>query len=313
MKTTQKPVIMLSWLIVALSLIAAGSGVVTGVPGQGNGNDGHYDVLTLRGQTVQMWGGSGLYRFDAVAGASQEIAQDIVTLFIGVPLLIAASVLATRGSLRGKLLLAGTLGYFLYTYTAMSTLTAYNELFLVYVGLMSLSLFGFVLALTSIDIAALPARFSSTFPRRIIAGFALFLGAMLILLWLKLIVPPLLAGTPPDGLYSYTTLVIQAMDLGFIAPAAILTGILLLRREPLGFLLSSVVLILGFTMGAALLAMSVGQILAGVQVDAVTVLIFTALSTVDMGLTAWLLRSIVEVSEPGHSVPDQKAPLVTTA
>ncbi len=38
------------------------------------------------------------------------IGQDIVTLSIGIPLLIIASVLAGRGLLRGKVLLAGTLG-----------------------------------------------------------------------------------------------------------------------------------------------------------------------------------------------------------
>ena len=75
----------------------------------------------------------------------------------------------------------------------------------------------------------------------------------------KRVVPPLLAGTPPAGLDSYATLVIQALDLGFIVPTAILTGVLLLRRAALGYLLASVVLILGLTMGAALLALRIAQ------------------------------------------------------
>jgi hypothetical protein len=300
--TRQKIAVVLSWLIVALSLATA----LTGVLSQGGS---HSDFTTLRGQTVQIQGG-GLYKLDSVSGASQEIAQDVVTLCISIPLLIVAGVLALRGSLRGKVLLAGMLGYFLYTYTSMSMLTAYNELFLVYVALMSLSLFAFVLSLMELNAVNLSAHFSATFPRRTIAGFDLFLGAMLILLWLKLIVPPLLAVTTPDGLDAYSTLVIQAMDLGFIAPTAIITGVLLFRRSAFGYLLASVVLVIGFTMGAALLAMSMGMMLAGVQVDPVALVIFTALAAVDMALSVLLFRSISDaplsqqtVSVPNHAQP----------
>jgi hypothetical protein len=184
------------------------------------------------------------------------------------------------------------------------------------VALMSLCLFAFILSLMSIDVAALPAHFSARFPRRTVAGFALFLGAMLAMLWLKLIIPPLLAGTPPVGLDSYSTLVIQALDLGFIAPTAIITGVLLLRREALGYLLSSVVLVIGLTMGAALFAMSIAQIVAGAPVDPVAIVMFTVLAAVDAALTILLLRSISEVPvvpEIGRLIPERAAPLVSSA
>src|SRR4051812_36478576 len=108
MKTqrTQQAVARLSWLIAALALIAAGTGVLTSLLQQGGGR---YGFATLRGETVQIWGGSGLYRFDSASGASQEIGQDVVTLCIGIPLLVIASIMAGKG-LRGKMLLTGTLG-----------------------------------------------------------------------------------------------------------------------------------------------------------------------------------------------------------
>src|SRR5215203_1577787 len=103
----QMALTILSWLVAALSLIAAGTGVLTSLLSQGAGN-GHYAFTTLRGETVQIWGGAGLYRLDSAAGAAQVIGQDIVTLCIGIPLLISASLLAGRGSIRGQVLLAGT-------------------------------------------------------------------------------------------------------------------------------------------------------------------------------------------------------------
>ena len=72
--------------------------------------------------------------------------------YSGSPARRVSSLRYRRGSLRGALLLTGTLGYFLYVYASMALGTVvYNELFLAYVVLFSASLFAFVLALTGID------------------------------------------------------------------------------------------------------------------------------------------------------------------
>jgi hypothetical protein len=287
----------LAWLIAALASFAAGAGALW------QGGAEHYDFVTLRGQSIEIWG-SGLYRFDSVAGASQEIAQDVVTLCIGIPLLIVATMLFSRGSLRGKVLLAGTLGYFLYTYTSMAMLTAYNELFLVYVALMSLSLFAFVMSVMEIDVTALPAQFSASLPRRAIGVFLVLLGAMLALMWLgRIVLPSLAAGSVPFGLDNYSTLVIQSLDLGIVVPTAIVAGVLLLRRAAFGYLLSSIVLVKGFTMGAATSAMVIGQVLAGVQVEPVAAALFFTITVVDMALAGLMLWSLSDVPGSRFQVP----------
>lgn len=284
---SQKAVTILSSLIAVLALIATGAGVLW----QG-GN--HYDFTTLRGETVQMQGG-GLYRFESVSGAAQLIGSDLATLFLAVPLLVASIALYGRGTLRGKLLLSGTLAYFLYTYTSLAMLAAYNELVLVYVALFSMSLFAFVMTIMEIDVAGLPARFSDRFPRRTIAGFALFLGAVLALMWLGRIVPALISATPPFGLESYTTLVIQVLDLGIIVPLATVAGLLLLRRSPFGYLLAAIVLVKGFSMGAAVSAMAFAQVLAGIQVSAAEATVFPLFTLVDVMLAVLMLRSLKDV------------------
>src|SRR5689334_18668959 len=119
---TKKLVVGLVYLIIPLALLAAGAGVFW----KGEGKP--YPFNTLRGETVMIQG-HGLYQFDTVGSAAQEIGQDIVTLIIGIPLLISGTILSLKGTLRGRLLLTGALGYFLYTYTAMSFLTAFNSFF----------------------------------------------------------------------------------------------------------------------------------------------------------------------------------------
>ncbi|MFC0903362.1 hypothetical protein ACFHWD_01460 [Clostridium sp. MT-14] len=96
-------------------------------------------IQTIHNETVRLYG-KGLYHNESVSMAAQVRAQDVVTLVFAIPLLLVSLILNKR-SLKGKLLLVGTLGYFLYTYMSYSFLAIYNNFFLIYVLLMSLSFF----------------------------------------------------------------------------------------------------------------------------------------------------------------------------
>jgi hypothetical protein len=278
-------VIRLAILLIPLAMLAAGAGVFW----QGSGEPYPFD--TLRSETV-MIRGHGLYRYDTVNSSSQEIGTDVITLLIGIPLLVTGIALSRRGTLRGQLLLTGALGYFLYTYGAMCFLTAFNPLFLVYVALFSLSLFGFILSMSSLDAAEIVRHISDRFPRRAVAAYFIIVAAFLTLAWLGLVGPHLLAWTPPPGLESAITMVIQALDLGVIVPTSFITAALLLKKQPWGYALSSVLLLKILTMGAALIAMIAGQILAGVAIDPVTSAIFVLISISGIVLGIVTLRNI---------------------
>jgi hypothetical protein len=279
--------IRLATIIIPLALLAAGAGVFW----RGSGEP--YLFHTLRGEDVLIRG-HGLYRFDTVNSASQEIGTDIVTLLIGIPLLIAGILLSRIGTLRGHLLLTGALGYFLYTYGAMCFLTAFNPLFLVYVALFSLSLFGFIRSLSQLDVNEVVHHISAGFPRRAVAIYFIIVAIFLTLAWLGLTTSPSLTWTPPAGLESAITMVIQALDLGIIVPTSLITATLLLKRQPWGYVLSSVMLLKILTMGAALIAMIIGQILAGVNVDPVTSIIFVLISLSGIILGVITLNNIQE-------------------
>lgn len=285
MSKTTRALLILTGLIVALALVAAGLGILW----QGSGAP--FDFETVRGETVAIHG-RGLYTYDSQSVATQAIAQDVVTLLLGLPLLVVAAVLVRRGSLRGKLLLTGTLGYFLYTYASYAFGAAYNVLFLVYVALFSLSLFAFVLSLGQIDVASLPAHFSPRLPRRAMTIFLFVVGGFLLLAWLGRIVPGLLTGEPPVGLESNTTLFIQVLDLGLVVPLAFLSGWMLWRRAPWGYLLASIVLVKGFTLSISVTTMALALVLNGVPISPVEVIVFPALTLVGVGLTAVLLRNV---------------------
>lgn len=277
----------ITMFIIPLAMIAAGCGLFW------KGIGDAYSFHTLRGEDVLIQG-HGLYQFDTVSSASQEIAQDVVTLFLGVPLLAVGLWMSSRGSIRGRLLLTGLLGYFLYTYASMSFLTAFNPLYLVYVALFSLSLYGFILALSGLDTESIRAHLDERFPRKPVAIYFLVVGVFLCFAWLGLVVPPFFSGKPPAGLESAITMVIQSMDLGIIVPAAVISAVLLLKKKAWGFTLSTVLLIKIIGMGTALIAMIINQMLAGVKIDPVVSVIFVLISLTGIGLAVSALKSVNE-------------------
>ena len=252
-----KALIALAWLIAVLGAIAAAAGLFW-LAGPGPSS-----FTTLHGQVVQL-DGYGLYRNDTVFTAGSFRGADVITLIVAVPLLIFAILRYRAGSLRGGFLLAGMLSYFLYQGVSVSFASAYNELFLLYIAYFSASLFAFILAFTAIDLAALPGRVSTRLPRRGIAAFLFIAGGVVVVLWLSDVIASLLAGRTPELVASYTTVFTYAIDVAVIAPAAVLAGVLVLRRQPLGWLLACVMLILNALIGIVVIGQTVFQTRAGI-------------------------------------------------
>ena len=272
-------------LIFLLALFAAGMGLFYDTPGQ------PFPLTNFRGEPV-MINGHGLYYYDTLSTAAQMQGNDLITLVLGLPLLAISTWQAFRGSLRGRLLLTGTSGFFLYTYLSMSVLTAYNALFLVYVALFALSLYAFILSMLSFDLADLPRYFSPRLPRRWIAGVLFAVGGFLFLAWIGRVVPELLNPELPAALENTTTRVIQALDLALIVPLAVLAGVLLLRRSAWGYLLASVAVLKGLTMALAVSAMGINMALNGVP-DSLAILIpFLVLTLLNAFIAMLLLRNI---------------------
>lgn len=276
-------------LLVTLIIILATAASLLGI--FSSNESGIVDIESFREESVQLYG-QGLYSLDSTTIAAQGIAQDIVTLLVGVPLLLWSLILSLRDDLRFKLLLTGTLGYFLYTYTSYVFLWMYNPLFLVYVALMSVSFFALVIAIQSIDRALLKNSFSKNTPHKFLGGFQIFFAFFLAYMWLEKIIHSLINNTIPNGLDHYTTLVIQGLDLGFIVPLALLSGIMLIKRKPFGYLLSSIIITKGFTMGIAITAMVINQLRANVSMPLSEIIMFPAFSVVLIYCMYVLLKNI---------------------
>ena len=281
----QKAIIGLIIVIIIFSAISSGVGILTNEPGDLT------HATTVHGDVIELYG-KGIYKLDSVSVAAQGIANDMMVLAMGIPLLAASCYLSAKGSFKGKLLLTGTLAFFLYTYMSYAFLWMYNAMFSVYVILMSASFFAFVLMMMSFDIGTMKTHFSEKLPVKWIGGFQIFVAVSIGMLWIGKIAEGFQKGGVPVGLEHYTSLVIQGMDLAFVVPCAFLSGILLIRRNNWGYLLSSVILLKGITMLTALSAMIISMAMHGVTLGLVEVVMFPAFNVVAVFALIVLLKNI---------------------
>lgn len=221
-------------IIAIAAILATGYAIISN-----SGNNG--DVYrSIRGEDIAIQG-TGLYKHMSADVAIQGIAQDYITLIIGVPMLFIGLHGARKGNIRALLVLAGTLGYFLLTYLFYTAMAMFNELFLLYVVLLCCSFFAFLLTLTSFNIAALEHTYASTKPFRGAGIFLIINCSLIALLWLSAILPPLFDGSLyPEGLQHYTTLIVQGFDLGLFLPIGFASGIMAIRKHPHGYLFTMV-------------------------------------------------------------------------
>jgi hypothetical protein len=281
----KKVISVLVTVVAIIAIIAASSGIFS------HGGNGQYDYQSIRGKTVTIYG-DGLYRHMSADVAIQGIAQDYVTLFLAVPLLLISLFFAIKGSLRSRFLLAGILNYFLLTYLFYLEMAMYNEMFLAYVILTGTSFFAFVLLLLNFDIQKLPVLFSSDIPVKFIGGFLIFNSIVIALLWLSVVIPPLIDGSViPDAVDHYTTLTVQGLDLALFLPISFVSGFLLIKKKPFGYLMSTVTLVFLPMLMTALTAKIIAMALEGVNVIP-AVFIIPSILTISIGCSMLLLKNI---------------------
>ncbi|MEV5967170.1 hypothetical protein AB0L70_35700 [Kribbella sp. NPDC051952] len=177
-----------------------------------------------------------IYDQETVALADSSTAQDIVNLFLVAPLMAGLAVWASRGSLRAYLCWFGFVAFTVYNYVIYTFSIHFGPLFLIWVAVLGLSLFALIGGLTTLDTASVKARFGAR-SAPLQAWFLIAVAALFALLWLSEIVPDLLVGDPSTSAsdMNVPTNPVHVLDLAFFLPAALVSGVLVLRRHPLGY------------------------------------------------------------------------------
>jgi hypothetical protein len=205
----------------------------------------------------------GLYRDDPWAREALR-GGDLTTIAVAAPALIASMLLAWRGSRAAHSVWLGALAYSVYNYAYYVFGAAFNDIFVLHIALLSLSIAALVLAVASIDEDAIASRFRGMRGARLIGGFLAVVGTVLGGLWVILairfsVTGELIAGLPREGVH-----LVFAIDTSLLAPSLVISGILLWKRTPRGFVFGTAMAVMGALYQVNLLMAGLFQSNAGV-------------------------------------------------
>ena len=255
-----------------------------------------------------------IYVDETESFVAQDAGQNLVNLVLAIPLLGYSLLWMRTGNEKARYIWMGTLFYFVYTYLSAVMLFAFNSLFLVYVAIFSMALYALVLVFIDMDIRSLRIAVSQRVSRRTVYAL-FFLVAMILLLWLPEIISLSISGKASERLAvdGQRTYVITALDLGLLVPLGLLSGLLITKREPLGFVLAPVLLIKGMTLAAAVISMIAFMVVAGTPPAIAEILMFVVMFTVLLYITVTYMADFVPMKDVDLDGQGQSRLLATRA
>jgi hypothetical protein len=212
------------------------------------------------------------------------MGQDVITLVVGLPLLSASAWLTRRDSASGLLLWTGALFYFAYAYY-FYVIGGFSALFLIYIAIVSASLYGLLSLLFNIDPVALKARFGAGTPTRLVSGFLVGYSLLFAFMWVGLTLSTLAAGRQLDGV----THAVIAIDSTVLLPLLFFGGLLLWRRMPWGYLLGGLLLVKMATTGFTLAFTTALGAWWAQEIDTFDAFLFVIFALMAMGSLALLV------------------------
>jgi len=159
------------------------------------------------------------------------VPNDVVNLFIGLPILLGSMWLTRRGKLIGPLFWMGALFFVFYNYIGYVFAIPLNWAFLLHLILAVLSLYTFISLIASIDGENVYQRLIGKVPEKFAGGVLAGLGLLFMLRVIGVLAGAIFNGTDLPK----TELAVNIADF-FITPAWIIGGIQLWRRQAFGYL-----------------------------------------------------------------------------
>lgn len=253
-KNRDKSLHFITLLIIILSIITSSIGLLYTTGGK------TYNFVNQYGDTVKIYG-HGLYAHDSYFMAPIFRGTDFTIICIAIPILIIALILDIKSKgLKSRIFLMSVISVFTYYSSSIAFGVTYNILHLIYIALFSSSIFGLIIAISTIDKAQVENSIGNSLPLKGIYVFLLLTGISLIVAWLPDIIKSLVLGRSLDAIEIYTTQITYVLDMGIIAPTALICLFELKKRRGIGYILLPLLLTLCTIVGIMLPIQTLFQI-----------------------------------------------------
>jgi len=234
------------------------------------------------------------YAKETTLYASQGIGQDIVNLFIVVPILLIASFFAYRKSKQGLLVWSGAIFYLAYSYTIYSFGLHFNQLFILYCAILGLSFYSFVYFILSAHKGNAAELFSDKISTLSTGVFLIVIAVLFYFIWLSELIPSIYQNETPKSVIESGLLInpVHVLDIAICLPALLITGIALIKKRSIGFLLAPAMLIFCIFMAIAIAAMVLVMKSKGLDTDFVLFTIFGIITVISIFILVRYVRTL---------------------
>lgn len=232
----------------------------------------------------------GIYGGEKAVHPVVSRGGDVANLLVGVPMLLGAILLTRRSNLIGLIAWPGALFFVVYTYSLYAVGAPFNALFLPYVTLVILSAYTLIGVVASIDADAVRERLAAV-RARIVGGALICIGAAAIA-GLTSVVVSALGGSTASAmtLRSQGT---TAVDYMVGSAPLLIGGVLLWRRESLGYLAAPGLLLVSLAGGVAFaISVVMEAVISGYSIDVAVVAIHLTIAAISLALLSYFLRAI---------------------
>ncbi|MBN1581387.1 MAG: hypothetical protein JXA89_11860 [Anaerolineae bacterium] len=158
------------------------------------------------------------------------VANDVVNLLVGLPVLLGSMWFARRGKLIGLLFWPGALMVVLYTYLAYVFAMPPNWILLIYLTLVASSAYTLIGLVASIDGTTVQQHLAGTLSEKLSGGLLIGLGILILVRGVGVIANAAISQTEVPA----TELPVLIADF-LTAPAWAIGGVLLWQRKALGY------------------------------------------------------------------------------
>ena len=201
---------------------------------------------------------SDFYFRDSAIIAVKSHYLDLLNLSIVVPMGILMFVLAMKKFYWAKLFIIGIMVYFAYMFGFNALSLFFNELFLIYVALFGLSIFGIILGYG--DVQQSGNYLENPIKMRISGIYLMLFSVIAYVAWLIEIILSTINGSIPESIsgMNLPVSVVHVFDMAFALPIIIIGAVLLFKGKLSGLIISSILVAFVFLVCISIFAMELG-------------------------------------------------------
>lgn len=200
---------------------------------------------------------------------------------------------SSRGSVRGRLVAIGALGYLIYSFVTYAFLIVLNAATVLYISVLGFGVWSFITGFAAVDDHEADQPAAGHLYQRLTAGFMIVIAALFALTWLREIAGSVISGQLPVGLAAagWPMNPPYVLDLGFVIPLAVLGALRLIRNKPGRGRIAVPFLVFVSLLSTSVLLMTVFMALDGQPLAMPLIVVFVIALVASVALAGVALRT----------------------